>query len=198
MTLLRKTHIRQLTDKELVERYRETDQQDYLGELYSRYIPMVLGVSMKYLKNQSDSQDAVMDVFETLRTDLHKYEVQYFKSWLYMVCKNYCLMRLGKENTQRKRQHAFQEDTRSFMESDSAIHLTQEEAKEQQLQQLEKCIETLREEQQACVRLFFLNEKCYQEVAEKTGYALKKVKSYIQNGKRNLKICLEAHSEQLA
>jgi RNA polymerase sigma-70 factor (ECF subfamily) len=56
---------------------------------------------------------------------------------------------------------------------------------------LEKCIETLGDEQKQCVKLFYLQEKCYKEITESTGFDMNKVKSYIQNGKRNLKICME-------
>jgi RNA polymerase sigma-70 factor (ECF subfamily) len=39
--------------------------------------------------------------------------------------------------------------------------------------------------------LFYLEQKCYKDIADLTGYDLNKVKSAIQNGKRNLKICME-------
>lgn len=181
---------------ELVMKYRKTQKQEFLGELYNRHMTLVMGVSMKYLHNEHDSSDAVMEIFEVVREDLLKYEVSYFKSWLYMVTKNYCLMRKSKLRTQQKREENYQRDSRTFMESESAIHLMEEDRREEQLTQLENCIETLRDQQKQCIELFYLREKCYLEIAESTGYALSKVKSYIQNGKRNLKLCLERKNER--
>ncbi len=169
---------------------------DYLGTLYNRHMTLVMGVSMKYLKDEHDSSDAVMEIFEVVKEDLLKYEVSYFKSWLYMVTRNYCLMRKNKLRTQQKRQSLYEQDHRAFMESENAIHLTEKDAKETQLTDLEQCIEGLRDQQKQCIELFYLKEKCYREIAESTGYALSKVKSYIQNGKRNLKLCLERKNER--
>ena len=184
-------NIRKLSDNDLLEKYLEQGDKEFLGELYSRHHTLVLGTSMKYLKNMEDSRDAVMDIFEIVSKDLFKYEVTYFKSWLYMVTKNYCLMRLSKEKTRHKRHDQFAVSERTFMESESTIHPPEENQKEKTLRALEACLEGLKEVQQRCLRLFYLQEQCYQEIADETGFALTKVKSYIQNGKRNLKICLE-------
>lgn len=192
-------NIQQLSDEDLLSKYLEKGDKKFLGVLYSRYQTLVLGTSMKYLKNAEDSRDAVMDIFEIVSKDLFKYEVTYFKSWLYMVTKNYCLMRLSKEKTQRKRQDQFAASERVFMESERTIHPPEEDQKEQTLKALMECLDGLKEMQQQCLRLFYLQEQCYQEIADGTGYAMSKVKSYIQNGKRNLKICLEnKHGKKVA
>jgi RNA polymerase sigma-70 factor (ECF subfamily) len=56
---------------------------------------------------------------------------------------------------------------------------------------LEEAIQELSEEQKLCVNLFYLQKKSYQQITDRTGFTLMQVKSYIQNGKRNLKIILE-------
>ena len=175
----------ELSDEEILHRYRETGNQALLGDLYNRYMHLVYGLCLKYLKNREESQDAVMAIYEHLSKKLLKDEVKYFKSWLYMVSKNYCLMELRKKNPE-----AYSD---IFMESTEVAHLNDEkEELEKDLESLEECIEELKIEQKECVKLFFLQKKSYQQVNDQTGIDLKKVKSHIQNGKRNLKMCLES------
>ena len=80
-----------------------------------------------------------------------------------------------------------------LMENETLVHLEEEPELESNLSKLENCIGTLAKEQKQCVTLFFLEQKCYKEIVSLTGYDDSKVKSYIQNGKRNLKICMEEH-----
>ena len=130
------------------------------------------------------AQDAVMSIYEIISEKLMTTEVQHFKSWLYMVSKNHCLMELRKKNPEV--------NSEVFMESAIDVHLNDEKVElENDLVALEACIEELKAEQQQCVKLFFLEKNSYQEVNEKTGLEMKRVKSHIQNGKRNLKMCLE-------
>lgn len=146
---------------------------------------LVYGLCLKYLKNRDDSQDATMAIYEQISQKLLTTEVKHFKSWLYMVSKNHCLMELRKKNPE------VHSDV--FMESPDLVHLNDDKvALENDLNALEECIDELKEQQKHCVKLFFLEKKSYQQVNEETGIDLKKVKSHIQNGKRNLKLCLES------
>ncbi|MEQ9468741.1 MAG: sigma-70 family RNA polymerase sigma factor [Ekhidna sp.] len=173
------------TDELQLQFYRNTGNQEVLGELYNKYMHLVYGLCLKYLKNRDDAQDAVMSIYEQLSEKLLTTEVQHFKSWLYMVSKNHCLMQLRKKNPEVH--------TEVFMESGEEMHLNNEKMElEKDLTALEACIEELKEEQRHCVKLFFLDKKSYQQVNEETGLDMKKVKSHIQNGKRNLKMCLES------
>lgn len=145
---------------------------------------LVYGLCLKYLKSRDDSQDAVMSIYEKISQTLLTTEVKHFKSWLYMVSKNYCLMELRKKNPEKTGD--------VFMEMVEPTHLNEEEdVVEANLTALDECLEALKKQQQQCMKLFFLERKSYNEVNEITGIDLKKVKSNIQNGKRNLKICLE-------
>jgi len=172
------------TDGTLLEEYRKSGNQKILGELFNQYIYLVYGLCLKYLKDREASQDATMRIYEHISEKLLSTEVTHFKSWLYMVSKNHCLMILRKKNPEVT--------TEIFMESPDTMHLKEEKLDlEKDLISLEACIEELKEEQKLCVQQFFLEQKSYQEVMELTGIDLKKVKSHIQNGKRNLKICLE-------
>ncbi len=142
---------------------------------------------MKYLKNEDDSKDAVMQIFEKLLIDLKKHDVQNFKSWLHTVAKNYSLMQLRKKNPEIPLTENIVVEKEVFVHRDEAHQL------EEQLTLMEEAIKHLKDEQKTCVELFYLKEKCYQEISEQTGFSMNEVKSFIQNGKRNLKIYMEKH-----
>lgn len=182
-----------LDDKELVSQYKTTDDVQILGILFERYVHLIYGVSLKYLKNREESQDAAMAIFEKLVVDLKKHEVLNFKSWLHVMTKNYCLMKL-RSSKYRQQSNAAELNNETNMEISLPVHHKEEDL-ESDLQILEECIDELKGEQQTSVKLFFLEQKCYREIEEMTGFELKKVKSFIQNGKRNLKLCIEKHRE---
>jgi RNA polymerase sigma-70 factor, ECF subfamily len=188
------SQLNSLDDLELVAQYKQTGNNIFVGELFKRYTHLIFGVCMKYLKNEADAQDASIQIFEKLLVDLKKHEIQQYKAWLHMVCKNYCLMQLRSGASKMKRSKEMEKDMAAFMESDIEVHLTIENTKEIQLTFMEECIKGLNNEQKLCVELFFLQEKSYQEVTELTSFSMNNVKSYIQNGKRNLKNCIESKS----
>ena len=178
-------------DLSLVAAYQESGDLEVLGTLYNRYMHLVYGVCFSYFKDEEQSKDVVMQIFEELIKKLRVHQVQNFKSWLHVLTRNHCLMALRKAS---KNPSVSIED--NFVENDEFVHLDIDNTKETQLTIMEKCMETLSEEQRKSVDLFYLQEKCYKEVADITGYDMLKVKSYIQNGKRNLKICIEKNSGQ--
>jgi RNA polymerase sigma factor (sigma-70 family) len=173
-------------DEKLLTEYRESGNLQVLGQLYARYMHLVYGVCLKYLKDEEGSKDAVMQIFEQLVSKLKVHEVSNFKSWLYMLARNFCLMEL---RSSKRHEVVHLED--EIMEKEAFVHLDVEDNSENKLTVMEKCMEKLPPEQKDTVKLFYLEQKCYKEVADITGYDLNKVKSYIQNGKRNLKICIE-------
>jgi len=177
------------SDEELLRRFQNSGQLDPLGELYSRYMHLVYGVALKYLNNREEAQDAVMQIFEKLISDLPGQEVRTFKSWLYVISKNYCLMQIRSRKSADGRLEGYKIE-QEFMESEQALHPIDKE--EHSLEEaLKECIEQLKAEQKQCIELFYYQKQCYQEIAEELGMNEKKVKSYLQNGKRNLKICLD-------
>jgi RNA polymerase sigma factor (sigma-70 family) len=178
-------------DQALLNQFRKSGDLEVLGALYGRYMHLVYGVCLKYLKDEEASKDAVMQIFEQLIKKLQVHEVSNFKSWLYTLARNYCLMEIRSSGRQ---EFVSLED--NFMEKDAFVHLDIEDTREEKLNVMEDCIERLPSEQKDTIRLFYLEQKCYKEVADITGYDLNKVKSYIQNGKRNLKICMENKSEK--
>jgi len=180
------------SDDWLIERYRTSGDLEFLGKLYQPYMHLVYGVCMKYLKDREAARDATMQIFEKLVTELLRREIENFRPWLYVLAKNHCLMTLRSEKSQNIHKVNLIENTEIFMESDGAMHhndVTQEAT----LDALKNCMEQLKASQKECVKLFYLEEKCYQEIAEMLKMELNMVKSHIQNGKRNLKICLENH-----
>lgn len=178
-------------DAALISQYKQTGDLKVLGALYNKYMHLVFGVCLNYLKDEEQSKDSVMQIFEELVKKLKVHEVQNFKSWLHVLTRNHCLMILRKS---AKAPTISLDD--SFVENTEFVHLDIDDTKEQQLSVMEKCMETLPDEQRMSVDLFYLQEKCYKEVADITGYDMNKVKSYIQNGKRNLKNCIEKNSSE--
>jgi RNA polymerase sigma-70 factor (ECF subfamily) len=176
-----------LTDSELVSLYKKTAELKVLGQLYQQYMDLVYGVCLKYFKESEKAKDAVMNIFEELILKLQKHDVENFKSWLYQVAKNHCLMQLRTPRNLRTI-----ELPESLMQSDDNVHLDGVMEKEENFQRLEYCLTTLSEDQQLAVRLFYIEGKCYNEIVELMGQEWSQVRSYIQNGRRNLKICMEA------
>lgn len=174
------------SDKELVTAYQQNGDLQVLASLYQRYMELVLGVCLKYLSDTETAKDAVMQIFEELITKLRKHEVDNFKSWLYTLAKNHCLMQLRSQKN--KKTVAISPD---LMQSGEELHLNGELQKEAEFKKLERCLQTLSAEQQQTVSMFYLQQKCYNEIVEKTGIDWKKVRSLIQNGRRNLKICMD-------
>ena len=176
-----------LTDKELVTFYQQDGNMEVLGLLYQRYMDLVYGVCLKYFKNEESSRDAVMNIFEELVTKLKKHEVENFKGWLHTVAKNYCLMQLRSPRNMKTA-----ELKTDFMQSGEMLHLDDEVMeKEATFNRLQYCLETLNNEQKQSVELFYLQNKCYNEIADITGFNWEKVRSCIQNGRRNLKLCMD-------
>jgi RNA polymerase sigma factor (sigma-70 family) len=181
-----KGHYKDHTDEELIGLYRKSEELDIVGELYNRYTALVYGVCMKYLKDREESRDAVMQIFEKLMVSLKEHDIIVFKAWLYVTARNHCLMLLRSRKGKN-----FEELSPFLMENGGNGHQDEGLDIEGNLHQLEKCMQELASEQKQCVRLFYLEQKCYKEITDATGFDLNKVKSYIQNGKRNLKICME-------
>jgi RNA polymerase sigma-70 factor (ECF subfamily) len=178
-----------LTDAQLIDIYVREGNNDHFGALFERYTHLVFGVCMKYLKNTDDAQDAVMSIFEKLMSELKTHEVRDFKNWLYRVTKNHCLMALRKKGVKfRADNEILRDKQQEFMEIvNEGHHLYDEEEDADILISLQNAMSSLKEEQRKCLELMYFEKKSYEEIATLTSYSLKQVKSYIQNGKRNLK-----------
>ena len=177
------------SDEELLRLFHRNGSLDTLGELYSRYMHLVYGVSLKYLGSREEAKDIVMQIFEKLVTDLPGQEVRNFKSWLYVITKNHCLMQIRSKKSADGRMEGYKIE-KEFMESEQEMHPIDRDDHSVE-EALKHCIEQLKNEQKRCIELFYYEKHCYQEIAEQLGMSEKKVKSYLQNGERNLKICLE-------
>ena len=175
-----------IDDNDLLKQFYADKNNEWLGILLQRYTLLLLGVCMKYLKNEEEAKDGVQQVFLKAITELHKYKVDYFKSWLYMVAKNHCLMKLRNKN-----KYSVEISEQLLSAPDNTEHKREFQAKDIALTQMETALQQLNTEQQQCVTLFYLHKKSYHEITEQTGFSLLQVKSNIQNGKRNLKIMLE-------
>lgn len=175
------------SDKELLDLYKSKGDTEVLGQLYARYMELVYGLCLKYFKDTQKAEDAVIEIFEQLIIKVPKHEIKQFKSWLYVLAKNHCLMQLRK-----KSKEITQNLEPDLMHSvDSRHHTFEIDAEEGEEEKLKKCIEQLPEKQKTCIQLFYLEDKSYKEIAASSGEDVGKIRSYIQNGRRNLRNCME-------
>lgn len=174
-----------IPDAELLQNFYRDHDNKWLGILLPRYTLLLLGVCMKYLKNEEDARDCVQQIFLKVINELQKYKVDYFKSWIYMIAKNHCLMKL------RDQKSLPVELNEQIIPAENLVNKIELVEKETLLQKMQEAIKQLNREQQQCVNLFYLQKKSYAEVAEITGYTMLQVKSHLQNGKRNLKLMME-------
>ncbi|MCF2492559.1 MULTISPECIES: RNA polymerase sigma factor [Dyadobacter] len=182
-----------LSEAQQLAAYRSSGDAGLLGKLYEPYMDMVFALCYKYLQDEDASKDAVMQIFEKLLVELKSHEVENFKSWLHSVSRNFCLMQLRARRTFVTADQADSEDVESIMvsyEEDEPLF------GERKFEALETCLGTLPAAQRKAIQLFYIEEKCYREISEETGFEASKVKSYIQNGKRNLKICIEKNESK--
>ncbi|MHC1706639.1 MAG: RNA polymerase sigma factor [Bacteroidales bacterium] len=188
--------LRLLSDEELFRSFQVSHKKEMMGELFNRYLHLVLGVCFKYLKDEEKSRDAAMQVFEQLLTKPAKQDIRSFKDWLFIITKNHCLMVIRHEQAgQRVLTEKFFDLQSEIMESSSQMHLYDAEEQERRFEKLRLALARLPDEQKQCVELFYYEDKSYQDISRMTGYDLNKVKSCLQNGKRNLKIMLDHGNE---
>lgn len=173
-----------ISDVELLQNFYKDHDNKWLGILLPRYTLLLLGVCMKYLNNEEDARDSAQQIFLKVISELHKYKVDYFKSWIYRIAKNHCLMKIR--------------DNKNYVELDEHIIPAEKESiyndsieKDKLLSKMQDAIQQLNPEQRQCVNLFYLQKKSYAEIAEIAGLNLQQVKSHLQNGKRNLKLMME-------
>jgi RNA polymerase sigma factor (sigma-70 family) len=190
---MRAEQYRVMSDQQLLDRYYERSDSEALGHLLQRYTFLLLGVSMKYLKEPAAAEDVVQQVYLKVLGELTKYRVTYFSSWIYQIVKNQCLMQLRE---QKKWGTPLVADTLP-MEGDAAVDLEYWMSKEERFNLLTEALEELSEEQKTCVSLFYLDKMSYRQISERTGYPIPGVKSHIQNGKRNLRIALSKKIKDL-
>lgn len=182
-------HIQQASeesDDTLLQRYRQSQQQDLLAALYMRYADLVYGTALKYLGDADSAKDTVIDIYQELIEKVLRHEIQQFKGWLYVLVKNHCLMRL-----RREKKNITVELAPAFMQMEHSGHLDDILEKENDFKRMELCMEKLPTKQKKSIELFYLENKCYNEIAALLEEDWSKVRSLIQNGRRNLKICME-------
>jgi RNA polymerase sigma-70 factor (ECF subfamily) len=189
--LLKRKNISRLSDEEVLSLYKDSGDAEYFGKLYNRYIPLLYGIGLKYLNDTANAEDAVMQLFEILLPKITQYDISNFRIWIYSVMKNHCLQILRNENRE-----IIADFNTEIVETDEILHLFDESINDREKKELVKrCIKQLPVEQRIAIIRFFMEEMSYTDIADTTEYNLKQVKSYIQNGKRNLKICIEKNKQ---
>ncbi len=193
----KKIEIAPVDDATLIVNYKQTGDLMYIGELYKKYSKQVLGVCIFYFKDKDESKDHVMQIFDKLIVELKDKQIDNFKGWLGFVVRNYCISILRKQKTDKKRLNDYYEHEYTMQNEDAEIALNEIKDEELTLGLLNESLNELKKGQKECIELFFLKNKSYHEIVAQTSYSLNEVKSYIQNGKRNLKIILLEKKELL-
>lgn len=183
--------LQKMSDEELVGLYKSSGNLEYVGELFKRKTHLIAGICFKYLKNELETEDGTYEVFEIISKDLLNHDVQHINAWLFTVTRNHCYKKLRKTISEREIIEKENNSSDYYMESSKEVSLDEKEQLDFQLDLMGEVIGQLKEEQQICVKLFYLEKKSYIEIEQITGFEIKKVKSYIQNGKRNLRILME-------
>lgn len=178
------------SDEELLRRFREGGDIGVLGQLYERYMHLVYGVCLKYLEEREQAKDEVMNIFERMVTVVPEQEILNFRTWLYVVTRNHCLMLLRSRKSESLHMEAMLSDPTFFMEKEALMH-PNENDEGPDMKRLEECMQKLKDEQKRCIELFYYDGCGYREISGRLGIDENKVKSYIQNGKRNLRICMD-------
>jgi RNA polymerase sigma factor (sigma-70 family) len=173
------------TEVQLITQYKKTGDQKFLAQLYNNYISLVYGLCLKYFKNTHDAEDAAMDIYISISEKLMRHEVKNFKSWLYVVAKNHCLDKLRSRGTKTPKEKEAQ-----LMYSEEVFHPDSNDD-DSEMKKLKRCMESLSDDQRNCVDMFYFQKRSYQEITDATRYTWGQVRSFIQNGRRNLKNCME-------
>jgi RNA polymerase sigma factor (sigma-70 family) len=177
-----------MTDAELLDHFRKDGDSRWLGTLLQRYTLLLFGVCMKYMKDEEQARDCVQQVFLKALTEIPRYRIDYFKSWIFTIARNHCLMQLRDRG---RLPLELSESLSGPSPEEEQQEKWQQGMKERRIEAMESALDELPGEQRQCIRLFYLERKSYQQVSDSTGYSYMQVKSYIQNGKRNLRIILQ-------
>ncbi len=175
----------QLDDMTLIRRYQKDNDVEALSHLFIRYKTMVYGVCLKYLKNSSEAEDATMELYQVLLRRIKNKNIDQFRTWFYVLVKNHCFEELRSHSRKREKQ-----ENADIVYSQNIYH-PNSKGKEDELIRMHACLEKLKVDQRESVRLFYLEQKTYEEVGKLLNLEWKKVRSHIQNGRRNLKICMD-------
>lgn len=180
----------QKTDQELIDLYKSSGEMNYLGTLFDRYIELVYGNCLKYLKNEAEAEDAVMSIFEELVEKVKSHEIQQFRGWLHVLSRNHCLMKLRKQKKVLTK--SFEPEVMQLLDLSHPIDESTDDGRQKALK---PCLEQLSEKQRLCIEAFYLQGQTYKEIAIEQSEEIGKIRSFIQNGRRNLKNCIEQQNE---
>jgi len=177
-----------LSDEDLLAHYQRSGETHYLGQLYERYLPMVYGVCLNILRDAHAAEDAVMGIYEELSRKVQAHQIEVFRGWLYTLTRNYCLMELRR----KKRMPTDYHPPENLVHYDAITPASEFEiARPSDVERLQLCLQGLPNKQRQSIQQFYFEGKSYQEIAQQLEEDVGKVRSYIQNGRRNLRLCLE-------
>lgn len=177
------------SDEQLLRAFQKTGEEQYFFTLIDRYSHLIYYNCKQYLSLEEDCQDMVMTIVEKVYERCPKADISYFRSWLYSVIRNQCISHIRTQSRRSPQNLSWEETTEpaalpTLVEEKDHSYGFSDEAIQAALQELDPL-------QRECLQLFYFEGKSYKEISQQTSHSLKKVKSYLQNGKRKLKILLE-------
>ena len=178
------------SDEELLKQYKQSGNKELFADLFKKHVSVVYGTCLFYLQDKDEAQDATMQLFEKLMLDINNREIDNFKGWLSFVVRNHCISLIRKNKSASKNiqsYYEFEYEAPSYEEEEKINSISDDVL----LENMKNCLPKLKENQRICVELFYLKNKSYQDIANETPFSLNEIKSYIQNGKRNLKLLIE-------
>lgn len=178
------------SDEELLKHYKQTGDKEIFADLFKKHVSVVYGSCLFYLQDKDEAQDATMQLFEKLMLDVNNREIENFKGWLSFVVRNHCISIIRKNKSQTKNIKSYYEFEYEAPNSDTEEKINSV-SDDVLLENMQLCLPKLKENQRICIELFYLKNKSYHDIANETAFTLNEIKSYIQNGKRNLKLLLE-------
>ena len=180
------------SDSDLLARFQGEEDKEALASLFNRYLELTYGLAIRYLKTEVRAEDAVMAIYIELQEKLPQHQIHNFKNWLHTFVRNHCLMQLRRE----KREVTENFDPHIVQSAENWHPLDEEIPGQDREITLRACLGQLNEQQIACVQLFYYQGHSYLAIAELRQESVGQVRSNIQNGRRNLRKCIEEQEKR--
>ena len=188
--LLHSIGLGERSDKELLSKYRDTKDQKWLSQLFGRYVQLIYGVCLRYTPDVREAEDFTMEIYQKVADKALTHQIKSFKSWVYVVSKHHCLEHIRKITGRR-----IESFDPNFMQMQSEFHpideMEDKMVMEAKFEVMEHCLKKLNDLQKLSIELFYYKNKSYVEIANLIEDEVSQVRSYLQNGRRNIKKCIE-------
>ena len=172
-------------ESSLLLKYLKTNDLSYLLELYRPYMHLVYGLAFKYVKDPKQSQEIVYCIFKKLIKDIKRQEVRVFGNWLYNLSLDFCKQWRDRGRTESDQIVALGGSTQTPVEF---YDDKDDDSFEEEISSMEDEVMRIKSQQEKCSQLFFKEQRCFQEIADITGWEVSEIKYHVKNAKRKTNI----------